>query len=268
MSRLESTFSHLRSINRSAFIPFFTAGDPAMNVTVQMLNAFAKANADIIEIGIPFSDPIADGPVIQQANERALNNGSTLRQIISSVAEFRITNQHTPIILMGYLNPIETIGYKEFSKLVSDAGVDGVIIVDLTTEEADDLMIQFKTTQVDIIFLLSPTSSNKRINLVSSKAGGFLYYVSMLGTTGSKLDPLTIVEKIENIKKHTSLPIAVGFGIQDVVTAASVAKIADAVVVGSPIVKEISCSTSNQDAVARAEQMVRNLANAVHNARL
>ena len=268
MSRLETVFSQLRAEGRSALIPFFTAGDPTPEVTVPMLHALAGAGADVIEVGVPFSDPMADGPVIQKSNERALATGMSLHKTIAAVEQFRRSNRTTPVVLMGYLNPIEAFGYFNFSRAVTQAGVDGVITVDLSLEESDSLSSLLREVGVDPVFLIAPTSNDQRVAQIARRASGFIYYVSMRGITGAyALDPKTIEARIAQISEHTALPIGVGFGIQDVDTARSVAKVADAVIVGSAIVKEIAASTSVEEAVGNAARVVRAMADAVRRAR-
>ncbi|MEW6612006.1 MAG: tryptophan synthase subunit alpha [Pseudomonadota bacterium] len=268
MSRLKHTFDRLRASRRAAMIPFFTAGDPEPGVTVPMLQALAAAGADIIEVGVPFSDPMADGPTIQQANERALRHHVNLRQVLDAVAAFRQGDQDTPVVLMGYLNPVEVMGYAAFAEAAAQAGVDGVITVDLPPEEADDLVRELRQRDIDPIFLLAPTSSEERIQLVAQQASGFVYYVSMRGVTGAGgLDTAAVAAKLEAVRRQTTLPVGVGFGIQDAETAAAVARMADAVVVGSAVVKEIAAARDANDAVRRASALVKELAAAVHGAR-
>ncbi|MEW5791879.1 MAG: tryptophan synthase subunit alpha [Pseudomonadota bacterium] len=268
MSRLKHTFDRLRASRRAAMIPFFTAGDPEPGVTVPMLQALAAAGADIIEVGVPFSDPMADGPTIQQANERALRHHVNLRQVLDAVAAFRQGDQDTPVVLMGYLNPVEVMGYAAFAEAAAQAGVDGVITVDLPPEEADDLVRELRQRDIDPIFLLAPTSSEERIQLVAQQASGFVYYVSMRGVTGvGGLDTAAVAAKLEAVRRQTTLPVGVGFGIQDAETAAAVARMADAVVVGSAVVKEIAAARDANDAVRRASALVKELAAAVHGAR-
>ncbi|WP_028989186.1 tryptophan synthase subunit alpha [Thermithiobacillus tepidarius DSM 3134] len=268
MSRLKHTFDRLRASRRAAMIPFFTAGDPEPGVTVPMLQALAAAGADIIEVGVPFSDPMADGPTIQQANERALRHHVNLRQVLGAVAAFRQGDQDTPVVLMGYLNPVEVMGYAAFAEAAAQAGVDGVITVDLPPEEADDLVRELRQRDIDPIFLLAPTSSEERIQLVAQQASGFVYYVSMRGVTGAGgLDTAAVAAKLEAVRRQTTLPVGVGFGIQDAETAAAVARMADAVVVGSAVVKEIAAARDANDAVRRASALVKGLAAAVHGAR-
>ncbi len=238
MSRIANCFNLLKEKNRKGLIPFIVAGDPKPEFTLPLMNALVDGGADIIELGVPFSDPMADGPVIQRGSERALIHGTSLHDVINTVAEFRKENQQTAVILMGYLNPIEVMGYKDFADLASEAGVDGVIIVDLPPEEAGDLKEILVNYNIDLIFLISPTTNTERQKYISETASGFLYYVSLKGVTGSnRLDTSSVEESVLAIKQHSKLPVGVGFGIRDAETAASVAKVSDAVIVGSPIVE-------------------------------
>lgn len=242
MSRLEKQFATLKKQNRVALIPFVTAGDPDPDpdVTVAIMHAMVASGADIIELGVPFSDPMAEGPVIQRASERAVARGVSLRNCMDMVQEFRRSNSETPVVLMGYLNPIEAMGYKEFAKSAAKAGVDGVLTVDMPPEEANDLSAALGAHKLDPIFLLAPTSTKERILRVNSLASGFIYYVSLRGVTGAKhMDMSEVTDRIGEIRKHTQLPLAVGFGINDPETAAQVALLADAVVVGSALVQRI-----------------------------
>ncbi len=239
-NRLISCFSQLRTSKRAALIPFITAGDPSLELTVSIMHTLVTAGADIIELGIPFSDPMADGPVIQRASERALLNGVSLRDVLAIVTDFRRDDQTTPIVLMGYLNPIEIMGYEAFAQSAQTAGVDGVLIVDLPPEEAVDLVNILKKHKLDPIFLLAPTSTTERIQQICHLASGYLYYVSLKGVTGSaNLDINAVSKKMLEIRQYTDLPIGVGFGIKDAATVAQVAKISDAVIVGSALVQRI-----------------------------
>jgi tryptophan synthase alpha chain len=239
-SRLESTFRALAQAGRKALIPYITAGDPHPQYTVGLMHALVAGGADIIELGVPFSDPMADGPTIQLACERALVHGTSLRQVIGMVAEFRKTDAKTPVVLMGYLNPIEAMGIGAFAEKAAAAAVDGVLIVDLSVEEAPDELPALRQHGLDVIFLLAPTSSPARIEAAARLAGGYLYYVSLKGVTGARtLDVSSVAEKLAEIRRHTVLPVAVGFGIRDGASAAQVARVADGVVVGSALVSEI-----------------------------
>lgn len=240
MNRLDERFKQLKVQHRSALIPFITAGDPQPHITVPLMHALVAAGADVLEIGMPFSDPMADGPVIQRASERALAAGMTLKRVLEMMAEFRTTDAATPIVLMGYLNPIEIMGYTEFATAAQKSGVDGVLIVDLPPEESHELLEVLKQHDLAAIFLLAPTSTDERIRKICQYARGYLYYVSLKGVTGSaNLDIDLVAQKVAAIRPHTQLPVGVGFGIGDALTAAKVAAISDAVIVGSALVKHI-----------------------------
>ena len=243
MSRIAATFESLRKRGRKALIPFVTAGDPDPALTVPLMHALAKAGADVVELGVPFSDPMADGPTIQRASERALKHGTSLKHVIEFVAEFRKTNIVTPVVLMGYANPIEAMGYDRFATTARAAGVDGVLVVDYPPQEAAQFAEVLEKHEIDAIFLLSPTSSESRIKEVARYARGYVYYVSLRGVTGAaNLDIGEVAKKLPEIRAHIKLPIGVGFGIRDAQTARAVAEIADAVVIGSRLVQEIETS--------------------------
>ncbi len=240
MSRLQATLGTLKAEGKKALIPFITAGDPHPSHTVALMNALVAAGADAIELGMPFSDPMADGPVIQLACERALAAGTTLSKTLEIVAEFRRSNSSTPLVLMGYLNPIERRGLGKFAADAKAAGVDGVLVVDLAVEEAPEFVPTLKSAGLDCIFLLAPTSSEARIKAVAEYASGYLYYVSLKGVTGAAtLDVASVAAKLAEIRALTALPVAVGFGIRDADTARAVGQVADAVIVGSALVSEI-----------------------------
>jgi tryptophan synthase alpha chain len=259
MSRIGPTFTALLAQRKKALITFITAGDPGRGLTVPLMHALVEVGVDIIELGVPFSDPMADGPVIQRASERALANKVGLRDVLAMVAEFRKTNSQTPVVLMGYANPVERMGYEKFATAAVAAGVDGVLTVDIPPEESAGVSDVFKTAGLDPIFLLSPTTPESRVEQVVAAAGGFIYYVSLKGVTGSAaLDTVEVAEKIAAIRRHCSLPVGVGFGIRDAESACAVAKIADAVVVGSRIVQEIEAA-SEKDVVARVKNLVADL---------
>ncbi len=247
MSRITITFDKLKGAGKKALIPFITAGDPGKGYTVPLMHALVEAGADIIELGVPFSDPMADGPVIQRASERALANKVGLKDVLVMVAEFRRTNTGTPVVLMGYANPIERMGYEAFAQEAKAAGVDGVLTVDIPPEESNGVADVFKANDLDPIFLLSPTTPESRVEQVAKAAGGFVYYVSLKGVTGAaNLDTDEVAKKIAMIRGHCALPVGVGFGIRDAQTAEAVARIADAVVVGSRIVNEIETAPENE----------------------
>jgi tryptophan synthase alpha chain len=250
MSRIDQTFIALKAQNKKALIPFITAGDPSPVLTVPLMHKLVEAGADILELGVPFSDPMADGPTIQRASERALKHGVGLRDVLALVVEFRKTNPTTPVVLMGYANPIEAMGYEQFALAAGSAGVDGVLTVDYPPEECAGLAAALQQQGIDMIFLLSPTTPDKRFALVAKLARGFIYYVSLKGVTGSaNLDLQEVSRKIPVIQAAASLPVGVGFGIRDGETARAVAQFADAVVIGSRIVQEIE--NSEADAVTQ-----------------
>lgn len=240
MARIEQQFQALKKRGRRALIPYVTAGDPEPWVTVPLMHALVKAGADILELGVPFSDPMADGPVIQRASERALKNHIRLLDVLGMVREFRLKDDTTPVVLMGYLNPIEVMGYERFAREAAAAGVDGVLTVDLPPEEAVAFAPVLRQHNLDAIFLIAPTSSAERVQRIARAASGFLYYVSLRGVTGAAhLDLNEVEAKLKTIHQHTRLPLGVGFGISSPEMAATMARIADAVIVGSAIVKRI-----------------------------
>ena len=240
MSRIAARFEQLRGRGRTALIPFVTAGDPGPEVTVPLMHAMVAAGADLIELGVPFSDPIADGPVIQRATERALAKGVSLTDVIGMVRAFRADDPDTPVVLMGYLNPIEVMGYEAFASAAREAGVDGALVVDVPPEEGHGLVEALRNQGLDLVYLLAPTSTERRIGLIGEVASGFVYYVSVKGVTGAgHLDTDAVAEKVAAIKARIPLPVGVGFGIKDGDTAARVARVADAVIVGSAIVGRI-----------------------------
>jgi tryptophan synthase alpha chain len=247
MKRIQAVFARLQAQGRKALIPFITAGDPDPALTVPLLQTLVRAGADIIELGVPFSDPMADGPTIQRASERALAKGVSLRQVLGLVRDFRAADQETPIVLMGYANPIEAMGVEAFAAAAGAAGADGVLVVDYPPEEGIDFAHTLRLHGLAPIFLLAPTSSAARIAQVGALAGGYIYYVSLKGVTGSAaLDVAAVAARIPDIRARTGVPVGVGFGIRDAATAAAVAKIADAVVVGSRIIEEIEQSVPAQ----------------------
>ncbi|HYO27841.1 MAG TPA: tryptophan synthase subunit alpha [Azonexus sp.] len=244
MSRIKSAFECLNGEGRKALIPFITAGDPEAALTVPLMHTLVEAGADVIELGVPFSDPMADGPTIQRASERALARGMTLRKVLELVNEFRKVDATTPVVLMGYANPIEAMGLEKFAGAAAAAGVDGVLVVDYPPEEAAAFGAAMKAHGMDPIFLLAPTSTAARIAQVAEVASGYVYYVSLAGVTGSgALNVDAVAERLPQIRQQTGLPVGVGFGIRDAATASRIAGIADAVVVGSRIIEEIEKST-------------------------
>ena len=248
MSRIKTCFNTLKEQNKKALIPFVTAGDPAPEQTVGIMHNLVSAGADIIELGVPFSDPMADGPVIQRASERALEKGTNTDDVFNIVEEFRTKNDTTPIILMGYLNPIEVMGYQEFAEKASKAGVDGLIIVDLPPEESEDFTAIIKPHDLDHIFLISPTTHGERLEKICEVASGFLYYVSLKGVTGSnQLNIEAVNEKLTEIRSKTELPVGVGFGISNAEIAGAVGRVCDAIVVGSALVQRIADNAEDSD---------------------
>ncbi|KVE32718.1 tryptophan synthase subunit alpha [Burkholderia sp. TSV86] len=238
MSRIQNTFAALAAQGRKGLIPFITAGDPDPALTVELMHALADGGADLIELGVPFSDPMADGPVIQRSSERALAKGVTLRSVLADVKRFRERDANTPVVLMGYANPIERMGSAAFAAAARDAGVDGVLVVDYPPEESADFAASMRAAGIDPIFLLAPTSTDERIAALGKVASGYVYYVSLKGVTGAaNLDVSSIAGKIPAIKSRVPLPVGVGFGIRDAETARAVAGVADAVVIGSRLVQ-------------------------------
>jgi tryptophan synthase alpha chain len=265
LSRIAATFEKLRAARRAALIPFVTAGDPAPRQTVPVMQSLAKNGADVIELGVPFSDPMADGPVIQRSSERALKHNVGLRDVLAMVAEFRRGDAATPVVLMGYANPVERMGLDRFVAEARAAGVDGVLSVDYPPEESAEWLRALEGSGIDPIFLLSPTSSDARIDLVARVAKGYIYYVSLKGVTGAaNIDTRDVEAMIARIRARTKLPVGVGFGIRDGATARRVARVADAVVIGSRIVQEIADSPDN--AAARAGEVLREFRDAMNQA--
>lgn len=251
MSRIKQRFSELKQQDRKALIPYITAGDPAPEHTVGFMHALVDAGADIIELGVPFTDPMADGPVIQKACERALKQGTRLVDLFDMITTFRQADTTTPIVLMGYLNPIERIGYQSFAEQAARAGVDGVLIVDMPPEEAEEIGPLLKSHQLDAIFLVAPTTSHERAATICAHGEGYLYYVSLKGVTGAAtLNADDVAEHLAPLREMTDLPLCVGFGIRDGVTAAEVSKVADGVIVGSALVSRIAASTEVPETIA------------------
>ena len=262
-NRIQATFEKLKQRQRKALIPFITAGDPSPELTVPLLHALVAAGADVLELGVPFSDPMADGPTIQRASERALKKGVSLRSVLSMVAEFRKQDTTTPVVLMGYGNPIEAMGWGLFAQRCAEVGVDGVLTVDFPPEESHDAFEHLQRHDIAPIFLLAPTTNDARIQHVAKLARGYVYYVSLKGVTGSGSIDLSAIEaKMPQLRKHIKLPIGVGFGIRDAATAKAVAKLCDGVVVGSRIVQEIEDSTA-QNVVENVGRLVRELRQAI-----
>jgi tryptophan synthase alpha chain len=261
MSRIKTTFEALKAQGKKALIPYITGGDPLKEATVPMMHALVDAGSDIIELGVPFSDPMADGPTIQLACERALEHGTSLRDVLAMVKEFRTTNIETPVVLMGYLNPVEAMGYQTFVDRAVEAGVDGVLMVDLPPEEACDVDSIFKDAGLDVVYLIAPTTTDKRIESIGKSGSGYVYYVSLKGVTGSKaLDVDDVARNLERIRAHVTIPVGVGFGIQDGETAAKVAAISDGVIVGSALVNRIAANATNpKQAQAEVSDIIRSM---------
>lgn len=250
MSRIEKVFANLHQQGKKGLIPYITAGDPHPDFTVAIMHQLVQCGADVVELGVPFSDPMADGPTIQAACERALRHHVSLHHVLGMVGEFRRQNQHTPVILMGYQNPIEVMGIEQFADAAAKAGVDGVLTVDLPPEEADDIVTCYGSKGLAPIFLVAPTSQTDRIEMIAKHGSGFLYYVSFKGVTGAnRLDISMVEQKVSMIRRQTTLPIAVGFGIKDASTATAVAGVADAVVIGSMIVARVAECQQNLEAI-------------------
>jgi len=257
MSRIQGRFETLAKAKRKALIPYITAGDPHPSLTVPLMRALVESGADIVELGVPFSDPMADGPVIQRSGERALKHGVGLSHVLAMVANFRKTDDATPIVLMGYANPIEAMGTERFAASAKAAGIDGVIVVDYPPEECLEFSALMKKNGVDPIFLLAPTSTKKRIDEVARSGSGYLYYVSLRGVTGAaNIDISDISKKIPSIRAATRMPIGVGFGIRDAESARRVAQTADAVVIGSRIIQEIEAGSADS-AVMRVKAFLK-----------
>ncbi len=267
MSRIQSTFQRLQADGRKALIPFITAGDPDAALTVPLMHALVEAGADVIELGVPFSDPMADGPTIQRASERALAKGMTLRKVLELVVAFRAKDSATPVVLMGYANPIEAMGLEKFADAAAAAGVDGVLVVDYPPEEAVSFGAAMQARGMDPIFLLAPTSTDARIAQAGQVASGYVYYVSLAGVTGAgHLNIDAVASRIPQIREKTGLPVGVGFGIRDAASAGRIAAFADAVVVGSRIIEEIEQSTA-ETACARVKALVQDIRRGIDGAR-
>jgi tryptophan synthase alpha chain len=253
MSRIATTFADLKAEGRKALIPFVTAGDPYPDATVDLMLAMAAVGADVIELGVPFSDPMADGPVIQRAGERALKHGVGLAQVWGYVSAFRASNNLTPVVLMGYANPVERYGMERFVLDAKAAGVDGVLIVDYPPEECESFAAALRAQDMDLIFLLAPTSTAARMEQIGQLASGYVYYVSLKGVTGAgHLNTAAVAEAIPRIRLHVNVPVGVGFGIRDGATARAVADVSDAVVIGSKLVELLEVQSRDNVASAGA----------------
>ncbi|CAA9892761.1 Tryptophan synthase alpha chain [Candidatus Methylobacter favarea] len=253
MSRLTARFEAFSKTGRKALIPFITAGDPNPDFTVPMMHAMVNAGADIIELGVPFSDPMAEGPVIQRACERALAHNMSLSRVLTIASQFREKDRQTPLVLMGYVNPIEAMGYEEFANAAQRADIDGVITVDLPPEEGQEYIALLKACEIDPVFLLAPNISDERIKKVAAAGSGYLYYVSLKGVTGAgHLNTADVEIKLKQIRANTSLPVTIGFGVKDAVTARTIAGLGDGVVVGSALVSKIEANLADLE-IARNE---------------
>nr|WP_298133983.1 tryptophan synthase subunit alpha [uncultured Pseudoxanthomonas sp.] len=254
MSRFEQKFAELKSAGRKALVPFITAGDPSLESTVPVMHALVAAGADVIELGVPFSDPMADGPVIQRSSERALARGAGLRYVLEAVEVFRQQDDGTPIVLMGYLNPVEIHGAERFAREAVAAGVDGVLLVDLPPEEAEEARAVFNREGLALIALASPTTSPERLQMLCETAQGYLYYVSFAGVTGAsdRLDTAAAGERLKQLRANSRVPVVAGFGIKDAASAAAMATDADGVVVGSALVAALADAGGDAPAQASA----------------
>lgn len=268
MSRIKSCFAKLKEQNRAALVTFVTAGDPDYDTAMRIFKGLPEAGADVIELGVPFTDPMADGPAIQLANIRSLKNGHTLRKTLQMVTEFRKDNQHTPVVLMGYFNPIHHYGVPGFIEDAKTAGVDGLIVVDLPPEHNEVFCDPAQAAGLDFIRLTTPTTDDVRLPTVLNNSSGFVYYVSIAGVTGGK--PATmehIAEAVARMRRHTELPVCIGFGIRTPEHAANIARIADGAVVGSAFVDLVEQASSADEAVENVLARCRAIAEGVHRAR-
>lgn len=270
MSRLKTTFSNLKAQNKKAFIPFITVGDGGLDTTYDLLQTLVKNGADVIELGVPFSDPMADGKIIAASHQRAVEAGVSLTAVLLLVQKFRQTNNTTAIVLMGYLNPIEVFGYKKFADAAKNAGVDGVLVVDMPPEEATDLHSLLKATGIDFIFLIAPTTTNTRLKFLATIASGFVYFVSLKGVTGAKhLDIDVVNTNIARIRQYVNLPVGAGFGIKDADSAKAVSKLADAVIVGSSLVTLVAqYSTNKNKMLSEVGALALDISNAIRECKL
>jgi tryptophan synthase alpha chain len=263
MSRIATTFAQLQKDGRQALIPYVTAGFPFADITPALMHGMVEAGADVIELGVPFSDPMADGPVIQKAGDKALAFGIGMADVLAMVQQFRTQNSHTPVVLMGYANPVErydqTHGADAFIQDAAKAGVDGVLVVDYPPEECVDFAAKLKAHNMDLIFLLAPTSTEKRMQQVAQVASGYVYYVSLKGVTGAgTLDTGAVEAMLPRIRQHVHIPVGVGFGIRDAATARAIGQVADAVVIGSKIIQLIDNQPHDQ-VVATAGHFLREI---------
>ncbi|VFR95436.1 Tryptophan synthase alpha chain [plant metagenome] len=256
--RIAKRFAIAQEAGRAALIPYIAAGDPSPAATVPLMHALVKAGADILELGVPFSDPMADGPVIQRAAERAIAQGVGLRNVLAMVAEFRSQDADTPVVLMGYANPIERMGQAAFADAAQAAGVDGVLSVDYPPEEIDEFAGLLDARGIAPIFLLAPTSTEARIQAMAKVARGYVYYVSLKGVTGTgTVDTDDVARRLQDIRRHISIPLGVGFGIRDADTASRIARVADAVVIGSKLIETMETAVKDASAAQQAGLAVR-----------
>jgi tryptophan synthase alpha chain len=268
-ARIDARFARLKAENRAGFVPYVMTGDPSRNEASEILKGLPAAGADLIELGLAFSDPMAEGPPIQRAALRGLKAGMTLRGTLDLVADFRKVDQDTPLILMGYLNPVESYGYEVFARDAAEAGVDGIIVVDCPPEEAGPLAAALDAAEVSLIRLATPTSDDDRLKVIAEGTSGFVYYVSVAGVTGVK-EAVTaeVAPAVERVRRAAGLPVAVGFGVRTPERAAEIARVADAVVAGSVFVDEVAAALeANEPAAPRVLAKVKALADAVHGAR-
>jgi tryptophan synthase alpha chain len=271
IDRIAAVFTRLKADGRAALIPYIAAGDPSPDATVPIMHELVAAGADIIELGVPFSDPMADGPIIQRAAERAIAQGVGLRRVLDLVTQFRRTDSTTPVVLMGYANPIERLGQEVFAQMAAAAGVDGVLVVDYPPEEVAEFSALLQQRSIALIFLLAPTSTEARIQALAPLARGYVYYVSLMGVTGAaNIDTDDVGRRVQGIRKHTKLPVGVGFGIRDAASAQRVAKVSDAVVIGSKLIETIDLAVQAAEpskqiaaAVLAAGQFLRPIRQAI-----
>jgi len=265
-NRIDHCFATLGQQGRSALIPFITAGYPEPDWTVPMMHALVECGADILELGVPFSDPTADGPVIQAASEHAIERGVSMERVLAMVREFRDSDRTTPVVLMGYMNPVERYGHAEFARDAASAGVDGVLMVDCPPEEMGDLRAHFDTHGIHPICLVAPTTTEARMDSIAAQAGGYLYYVSFKGITGAnRLDASALAAPLDRLRQHSALPRAVGFGIKGPESAAAVAALAEGVVIGSALIEALSGATSAAEACAAVSTFLAPIRGAMDN---
>ena len=264
MSRIAALFSRLAQEGRKALVPFITAGDPSAEATVPVMHALVAAGADLIELGVPFSDPMADGPVIQRSSERALTRGIASTDVFRFVREFRQNDSRTPVVLMGYLNPVEMRGADNYAAAAKDAGVDGLLLVDLPPEEAGPMRASFNAHALELISLAAPTTSPERLQRLADSSQGYLYYVSFAGVTGASLTDLSgVAARASALRAMSRVPVLIGFGVKDATSAAAIASMADGVVVGSALVEALATASSPTEAAERATAFLRPLRAAI-----